>query len=111
MMISVFVWVETNVNNVAKGENACHQHFSNLTPPRGSQVLHGLIKGNFRNFPVPSHKAYSYQILHVTLSSGPSVRDLNYSPKFELIAKDNKFYILFCEIFRNLFVRTHGYQF
>ena len=44
------------------------------------------------------------KFLHVTLSSGPSVRDLNYSPKVELIAKDNKFYIgLFYEIFRNLF--------
>ena len=50
--------------------------------------------------------------LHVTLSSGPSIRGLNYSPKVELIAKDNKFYIgLFSEIFRNLFVRTYGYQF
>ena len=29
-----------------------------------------------------------------------------------MIAKDNKFYIgLFSEIFRNLFVRIHGYQF
>ena len=51
-------------------------------------------------------------MLHVTISSGPSVRGLNYSPKVELIAKDNKFYIgLFSEIFGNLFVRTHGYQF
>ena len=41
-----------------------------------------------------------YQILHVTLSSGPSVRGVNYSPKVELIAKDNKFYIgLFSEYF------------
>ena len=61
---------------------------------------------------MPSHKAQGYQILYVTLSSGPSVRGLIYSPKVELIAKDNKFDIgLFSEIFRNLFVRTHGYQF
>ena len=80
--------------------------------PGGHKFYTGLYRENFRNFPVPSHKAYGYQMLHVTLSSGPSVRDLNYSPKVELIAKDNKFYIgLFSEIFRNLFVRTHGYQF
>ena len=43
---------------------------------------------------------------------GPSVRGVNYSPEVELIAKDNKFYMgLFSEIFQNLFVTTHGYQF
>ena len=58
------------------------------------------------------HRRSNYQEFTVTLSSGPSVRGLNYSPKVELIAKDNKFYIgLFSEIIRNLFVRTHGYQF
>ena len=72
----------------------------------------GLYRENFRNFPVPSHIAYGYQILLVTLSSGPSVRGVNYIPKVKLIAKDNKFYMgLFSEIFQNLFVRTHGYQF
>ena len=51
-------------------------------------------------------------MLHVTISSGRSVRGLDYSPKVELIAKDNKFYLgLICEIFQNLFVRTHRYQF
>ena len=49
--------------------------------------------------------------MHVTSSSGPSVRDLNYSPKVELIAKDNKFNMgLFSEIFRNLFVRTTNFS-
>ena len=63
----------------------------------------GLERENFRNLPVPSHKA---------LSSGLSVRGVNYSPKVELIAKDNKFYMgLFNEIFWKLFVRTHGFQF
>ena len=80
--------------------------------PGGHKFYMGLYRENFRNFPVPSHIAYGYQILRETLSSGPSVRDLNCSPKVELVAKDNKFYIgLFCEIFQNLFVRTHGYQF
>ena len=31
----------------------------------------GLYKENFRNLPVPRHKAQAYQILHVALSSGP----------------------------------------
>ena len=87
-----------------------------MTPPwgggGGDNFYMGLYRENFRNLPVPSHKAQGYQILHVTLSSGPSERGVNYSPKVELIAKDNKFYIgLFSEIFRNHFVRTHGYQF
>ena len=49
--------------------------------------------------------------MHVTLSSGPSVRGLVYSPKVELIAKDNNFNMgLFSEIFRNLFVRTTNFS-
>ena len=76
--------------------------------PGGHKFYLGLWKENFRNLPLPSHKAQGYQILHVTLSSGPSVRGVNYSPKVELIAKDNKFYM---GLFRSLFVRTHGYQF
>ena len=74
----------------------------------------GLYRENFRNFPVPSHIAYGYQILLVTLSSGPSVRGVNYIPKVKLIAKDNKFYMgLYRENFRNFPVPSHiayGYQ-
>ena len=45
------------------------------------------------------------------LSSGPSPRGINYSPKVKLIAKGHKFYMgLYSEIFRNLPVRIHGYQ-
>ena len=79
--------------------------------PMGHKFYLGLYRENLRNLPVPSHKAQGYQILHVTLSSGPSVRGLNYSPKVELIAKDNKFNMgLFSEIFQNLFVRTTNFS-
>ena len=62
-----------------------------------------LYRENFRNLPVPNHKAYGYQILHVALSSGPSPRGVNYNPRVELIAKGYKFYIgLYSEILRNL---------
>ena len=65
------------------------------------------MKGKLK-FPVPNHKAYGYQILHVTLSSGPSTRDVNYNPRVELIAKGYKFYMgLYSEIFRNLLVAKH----
>ena len=70
---------------------------------------------NFRNLPVLSHKAYSYQILHVALSSEPSPKVVNYNPRVELILKGYKFYMgLYSEIFRNLLVAKHknyGYQF
>ena len=82
--------------------------WSNLAPPQGSQVLLGFMKGKLKKFPVPNHKAYGYQILHVALSSGPSPRDENYNPRVELIAKGYKFYMgLYREIFRNLLVATH----
>ena len=55
----------------------------------GHKFYFGLYRENFRSLTVHSHKAQGYQILHVTLSSGPSVRGLNYSPQVELIAKDN----------------------
>ena len=45
---------------------------SNLAPPwggGGQNFYMGLYWENFRNLHVPSHKAYAYQILHVTLSS------------------------------------------
>ena len=81
---------------------------SNLAPPQGSQVLLGFMKGKLKKFLVPNHKAYGYQILHVSLSSGPSPRDVNYNPRVELIAKGYKFYMgLYSEIFRNLFVAKH----
>ena len=81
---------------------------SNLAPPQGSQVLLGFMKGKLKKFPVPNHKAYGYQILHVALSSGPSARDVNYNPRVELIAKGSKFYMgLYSEIFRNLLVAKH----
>ena len=74
-----------------------------------------LYRENFRNLPVPNHKAYGYQILHVALSSGPSPRGVNYNPKVELIAKGYKFYIgLYSEILRNFLVaknKNYGYQF
>ena len=64
-----------------------------------------LYRENFRNLPVPNHKAYGYQILHVALSSGPSPRGVNYNPRVELIAKGYKFYIgLYSEILRNFLV-------
>ena len=75
----------------------------------------GLYRENFRNLPVPSHKASGYQILHVALSSGPSPRGVNYNPRVELIAKGYKFYIgLYSEILRNFLVakkKNYGYQF
>ena len=40
----------------------------------GYKFYLGLYRENFRNLPVPSHKAYAYQILHVSLSSGPLPR-------------------------------------
>ena len=46
---------------------------------------------NFRNLPVPSHKASGYQILHVALSSGLLPRGVNYNPRVELISKGYKF--------------------
>ena len=79
-----------------------------------SEIFWNPLVANFRNLYVPSHKAYGYQILHVALSSEPSLRGVNYSPKVELIAKCHKFYIglpVYSEICQNLFVRTHGYQF
>ena len=63
--------------------------------PGDHKFYMGLQRENFRNFPVPSHKAYGYQILHVTLSSVPSVRDLNYSPKVELIARITSFSLVY----------------
>ena len=69
---------------------------SNLPYPRGHK------------FPVPNHKAYGYQILHVALSSGPLPRDVNYNPTVDLILKGYKFYMgLYSEIFRNLLVAKH----
>ena len=48
---------------------------SNLTPTlRGSQFYMDLYRENFRNLPVPSHKAWAYQILHAASSSGPVPR-------------------------------------
>ena len=74
-----------------------------------------LYRENLRNLPVPSHKAYGYQMLHVALSSGPSQRGVNYNPRVELIAKGYKFYIaLYSEILRNLLVskkKNYGCQF
>ena len=74
-----------------------------------------LYRENFRNLPVPNHKAYGYQILHVALSSGPSPRGVNYNPRVELIAKGYKFYIgLYSEILRKRLVaknKNYGYQF
>ena len=34
-----------------------------------------LYRENFRSLPVPSQKAYAYQILHVALSSEPLPRE------------------------------------
>ena len=71
-----------------------------------------LYRENFRNLPVPNHKAYGYQILHVALSSGPSPRGVNYNPRVELIAKGYKFYIgLYSEIFLLLKIRTMATNF
>ena len=74
-----------------------------------------LYRENFRNLPVPNHKAYGYQILHVAVSSGPSPRGVNYNPRVELIAKGYKFYIgLYsesCEIFLLLKIRTMATNF
>ena len=62
-----------------------------------------LYRENFRSLPVPSQKAYAYQILHVALSSGPSQKSVNYDPRVELIAKGYKFYMVsYGEVFRNL---------
>ena len=81
----------------------------------GHKFYLDLQRENFRNLPVPSHKAYGYQILHVALSSWPSPRGVNYNPRVEMIAKGYKFYMgLYGEIFRNLLVAKHkncGYQF
>ena len=64
-----------------------------------------LYRENLRNLPVPNHKAYGYQILHVALSSRSSPRGVNYNPRVELVAKGYKFYIgLYSEILRNLLV-------
>ena len=67
------------------------------------------------NPPVPSQKAYGYQILHVSLSSMPSSRGVNYNHRVELIAEGYMFYMsVYSEIFRNLLVAKHkncGYQF
>ena len=50
----------------------------------------GLYRENFRNLPVPSHKASAYQNLHEALSGG------------------HKFYIgLYREKFRNLLEPSH----
>ena len=74
-----------------------------------------LYRENFRNPPVPNHKAYGYQILHVAVSSGPPPRGINYNPRVELIAKGYKFYIgLYSEILWNLLVakkKNYSYQF
>ena len=74
-----------------------------------------LYRENFRNLPVPNHKAYGYQILHVALFSGPSPRGVNFNPSVELIAKGYKFYIGFlvksCEIFLLLKIRTMATNF
>ena len=70
-----------------------------------------LYRENFRNLPVPNHKAYGYQILHVALSSGPSPKGVNYNPRVELIAKGYKFYIgLYSEILL-LKIRTMATKF
>ena len=74
-----------------------------------------LYRENFRNLPVPNHKAYGYQILQGTLSIGPSPRGVNYNPRVELIAKGYKFYIGLhsesCEIFLLLKIRTMATNF
>ena len=42
------------------------------TPGGGGHNFYiGLYRENFRNLPVPSHKALAYQILHAASSSGP----------------------------------------
>ena len=76
----------------------------------------GLYWENFRNLPVPSHKAQGYQIMHVALSIGPSQRSVNCSPRVKLIAKGHKFYMeLYSEIFQNLlftiYIRTMANNF
>ena len=74
-----------------------------------------LYRENFRNLPVPNHKAYGYQILHVALSSGPSPRGVNYNPRVELIAKVTSFTLAYivksCEIFLLLKIRTMATNF
>ena len=39
------------------------------TVPGGHKFYMGLYRENFRNLPVPSHKAWAYWILHVALTS------------------------------------------
>ena len=65
-----------------------------------------------RNLPVPSHKALDYKIMHVALSSGPSLDKFNCSPRVKLIAKGHKFYMeLYSEIFSFLYIRTMANNF
>ena len=73
-----------------------------------------LYRENFRNLPVPNHKAYGYQILHVALSSGPSPRGVNYNPRVELprVTSFTLAYIVkSCEIFLLLKIRTMATNF
>ena len=60
-------------------------------------------------------RATKFCMYTVALSSGPSLRDVNYNPRVEMVAEGYKFYMgLYSEIFRNLLVAKHknyGYQF
>ena len=59
-------------------------------------------------------RATKFCLYIVALSSGPSPRGVNYSPRVEMIAKGYKFYMgLYSEIFRNLLVakrKNYGFQ-
>ena len=48
--------------------------------PGGHKFYIGLYRENFRNLPVPSHKAQAYQTLHGALSSEPLPRVPKNSP-------------------------------
>ena len=68
-----------------------------------------LYRENFRNLPVPNHKAYGYQILHVALSSRPSPRGVNYNPRVTSFTL--AYIVKSCEIFLLLKIRTMATNF
>ena len=106
-----------------------------MAPPWGHNFNMELHRKNFRNIPVPSHKAYAgclnyspgvkfsphsrghkfsykaygYQILHVALSSGPLPTGVNYNPRVKLIAKG--YIVKSFEIFLLLNIRNMATNF
>ena len=67
-----------------------------------------LYRENFRSLPIPSRKAYAYQILHVALSLYQESPKNSPGVKFGPALGGHNFYMeLYRESFRNLPVPSH----